>query len=307
MAAASGLAATLAIIGRESVVAGPVSVSTAARHAQLRAQAASQSTLHQVAPNEQPGSSDEVREYRRSAAVVAGLYRLAGIRGVNAYLWMPRPGPADPGETILFDCGWPWSGRDLVACLAGLGCRPREVRTLAITHADFDHVGQAAAITHEGKTELAAHELEAPLLASDHWRVLPGAGRSLDPVILAAGPLYRRWPPRPVALARPLHDGEAIGGGWMAVHTPGHTPGHTAFFHPASRVLIAGDALGSVRHGQVRLPKRLYAEDWPAALRSVRKLAELEPAVICFGHGRVLHQASGLLQALVRSLPAGGI
>ena len=123
-------------------------------------------------------------------------------------------------------------------------------------------------------------------------------------MILAAGPAYRLWPPRPVQVTRPIQDGAAIGDGWIAVHTPGHTPGHTAFFHPATKVLIAGDALGSERRGHLRLPKRIYAEDWEAALRSVRKLADLQPEVICFGHGRELHQASGLLQALAGSLPA---
>ena len=140
-------------------------------------------------------------------------------------------------------------------------------------------------------------------MASGQWRTLPGNGTSLDPMILAAGPAYRLWPSRPVQVTRPILDGDAIGGGWIAVHTPGHTPGHTAFFHPATKVLIAGDALGSERKGHLRLPKRIYAEDWEAALRSVRKLADLQPEVICFGHGRELHQASVLLHALAESLP----
>ena len=136
---------------------------------------------------------------------------------------------------------------------------------------------------------------------------MPGAGRSIDPVILLAGPLYRRWPQRRVKIARPLRDGDEIGDGWIAVHAPGHTPGHTAFYRPESHLLIAGDALGSVRNKQIRLPKRIYAEDWAAALRSVQKLADLEPDVICFGHGGELHQASGLLQGLAGSLPPGYI
>ena len=68
--------------------------------------------------------------------------------------------------------------------------------------------------------------------------------------------------------------------------------------------MIAGDALGSMRNQQIRLPKRIYAEDWAAALRSVRKLADLEPDVICFGHGRELHQATGFLHTLAKSLPS---
>jgi len=123
-------------------------------------------------------------------------------------------------------------------------------------------------------------------------------------MILLANPAYHRWPARPVRVSRPLRDGDAIGGGWIAVHTPGHTAGHTAFYRPESRALIAGDAMGSVRNQQIRLPKRIYAEDFAAALRSVRRLADLEPEVICFGHGRELHQAAALLRTLAGSLPA---
>ena len=165
-------------------------------------------------------------------------------------------------------------------------------------------MGPLAAFADESRAEIIAHELEAPRLASDHWRALPGAGVSLDPVILAAGPLYRIWPARPVEVTQPLRDGEEIGGGWIAVHTPGHTPGHMAYYQPTLGALIAGDTLGSVRNKEVRLPKRIYAEDWGAALRSVRKLADLAPDVICFGHGRELRNTSGLLQALAGSLPA---
>jgi len=241
--------------------------------------------------------------HKRGAEVVPGLHRLEDVRGVNAYLWMPRPGQSAPGGAILFDCGWPWSGRDLARGLTGLGCRPGDLRAIAITHADFDHVGPLAALADESRVEILAHESEAPRLVSGQWRALPGAGRSIDPVILLAGPFYWRWPARPVKITRPLRDRDEIGDGWIAVHTPGHTPGHTAFYRPESRVLLAGDALGSVQNGQMRLPKRLYAEDWAAALRSVRKLADLEPDVICFGHGRELHQATGLLHALAEALP----
>ena len=82
----------------------------------------------------------------RGAEIVPGLYRLGGIGGVNAYLWLPQPGQSAPGEAILFDCGWPWSGRDLAASLAELGCGLSDLRAIAITHGDFDHAGPLAAL-----------------------------------------------------------------------------------------------------------------------------------------------------------------
>lgn len=233
--------------------------------------------------------------------VAPGLHRLSGIVTTNVYLWRPD-GDADAAGPIVFDCGYPWSGRALVAGLETLGCRPADIRTIAITHADFDHIGRLAPLAAASGAEVLAHEQEAPLIANDRWRALPGAGQALDAVHLVAPILYRLWPARPARVTRPLQDGEAIGGGWVAVHTPGHTPGHTAYFHPASRTLIAGDAVGSVRRGRIRLPKRSYAEDWDTALASVRKLAALEPEVICFGHGPELHGAADMLNPLAATL-----
>jgi glyoxylase-like metal-dependent hydrolase (beta-lactamase superfamily II) len=305
MAVAGGIAALTATSPRRDAAASGSGFDRAeARFTQPPAQARSRPNIAGRTPTVDFGAIALHRKAKRSAEVVPDLFRLPDIRGVNAYLWMPRINQSAPGEAILFDCGWPWSGRALAASLAALGCGPGDLRAIAITHGDFDHAGPLAALIEESRAEIIAHELEAPRLASDQWRALPGNGASLDPMILAAGPAYRLWPPRPVQVTRPIQDDAAIGDGWIAVHTPGHTPGHTAFFHPATKVLIAGDALGSERRGHLRLPKRIYAEDWEAALRSVRKLADLQPEVICFGHGRELHQASGMLEALAGSLPA---
>lgn len=233
--------------------------------------------------------------------IIPGLHRLPGLLGVNAYLWRSDAG-ADAAGPILFDCGYPWSGRELAAGLSALGCKTTDLRAIAITHADFDHMGRLAPLAAETGAEVLAHERETPLIADDAWRPLPGGRWTLDPVLLAAPLFYRWWPPAPVPGVRALQDGEAIGGGWVTVHTPGHTPGHTAYFRPADRTLIAGDALGSVRRGRIRPPKRGYAADWGAALASVRKLAALEPDIICFGHGPELRGAAEMLHRLVGAL-----
>jgi glyoxylase-like metal-dependent hydrolase (beta-lactamase superfamily II) len=304
MAMAGGIASVVATSVRHASAASVTPSRATAHPVRPSDQASLQTQFRQITPAADFGATASHRKAKRSAEVVPNLHRLPDIGGVNAYLWMPRPIQSAPKEAILFDCGWPWSGRALAASLAALSCGPGDLRAIAITHGDFDHTGQLAALIAESRAEIVAHELEAPRLACGQWRNLPGNGASLDPMILAAGPAYRLWPPHPVQVTRPIQDGAEIGDGWIAVHTPGHTPGHTAFFHPATKVPIAGDALGSERRGHLRLPKRIYAEDWEAALRSVRKLAGLQPEVICFGHGRELHQASGMLEALAGSLPA---
>jgi glyoxylase-like metal-dependent hydrolase (beta-lactamase superfamily II) len=234
--------------------------------------------------------------------IIPGFYRLPGIRGVNAYIWHPRPEERDDGEPILFDCGWPWSGRGLAAGLGALSCRPEEVCTIAITHDDVDHVGRLAMLQAVSGAEVIAHTLEAARLARDRWREPPDLPGPLNLVAAVADRLYALLPRHPVWVSQPVEDGDELPGGWIAVHTPGHTPGHAAYFHPLHRVLIAGDALRHSGGGRLHFPMHLYTEDPVANVRSIRKLAELEPEVICFGHGPVLRDAAGALRKFAQSL-----
>jgi glyoxylase-like metal-dependent hydrolase (beta-lactamase superfamily II) len=238
--------------------------------------------------------------------VVPGLYRLVDLRSVNAYLWRPRPEQRAGAEPSLFDCGWPWSGRALVSSLAALSCRPTEIKKIVITHADLDHAGRLASLQAVSGAEVIAHSAEAERLTHETWRALPGNRGAINPVAGVAGMLSARWPPHPVRATRLVQDGDEIGGGWIAVTSPGHTPGHTSYFHPGLRALIAGDALGSVHKGQMRAPEPMFTEDNEMAARSVRKLAALEPEVICFGHGPELFGATEPLHRLAERLMVEG-
>jgi glyoxylase-like metal-dependent hydrolase (beta-lactamase superfamily II) len=236
------------------------------------------------------------------AEVAPGLYRLPGVReGVNAFVWHPRQDQRGEGEPILFDCGWPWSGRGLVASLVALGCRPAEVRTIAITHHDFDHTGRLAALQAASGATVIAHSIEAERLSLDAWRPLPGPAGPVNWLGLVVDRLYGRWAHYPVRVDRTVEDGDELPGGWIAVHTPGHTPGHTSYFHPQRRLLIAGDSLGPSLGGKLRAPVRMYTEDPEAAVRSIQKLAALEPEVICCGHRPVMYNGARALRELTES------
>jgi glyoxylase-like metal-dependent hydrolase (beta-lactamase superfamily II) len=88
---------------------------------------------------------------------------------------------------------------------------------------------------------------------------------------------------------------------WRIIHTPGHTPGHISLYREKDRVIIAGDALVTVRaesamaimrqkkklHG----PPKYFTSDWPSAGDSVNKIAALEPDIIATGHGQPMRGA----------------
>ena len=108
--------------------------------------------------------------------------------------------------------------------------------------------------------------------------------------------------------ARELREGDELGHGFVVLETPGHSPGHVSFWREADRTLICGDVFFNLNivtfaYG-LRQPPDLFTYDVPQNRDSERRLAELEPAVACFGHGPVLRDPAAI-KAFVAGLPAG--
>ena len=92
-------------------------------------------------------------------------------------------------------------------------------------------------------------------------------------------------------MARSLREGDEVGG-FVVIETPGHTPGHLALWRASDGVLVLGDVLFhrnpmTMRSG-LREPFGFATVDLGMNRASARKLAALEPAVVCFGHGEPL-------------------
>jgi glyoxylase-like metal-dependent hydrolase (beta-lactamase superfamily II) len=98
----------------------------------------------------------------------------------------------------------------------------------------------------------------------------------------------RFWvgPAHPVA--RELREGDQIGE-WTVIETPGHSPGHVVFWRESDRTLIIGDVLVNMNLlttvPGLAEPPRLFTVDPALNRASARKLKDLRPQVVCFGHG----------------------
>jgi glyoxylase-like metal-dependent hydrolase (beta-lactamase superfamily II) len=198
--------------------------------------------------------------------VADGVWQLAGYPPdfVNVYL----------AGGILFDAGTRWDRPRVLRQLRGL-----QVRLLALTHCHPDHQGAARAVCETFGVALACHEADAAA-AEGRAPMLP---RNLVVWLgerLCAGP---RFP-----VGKPLRDGDAVGE-FRVIHLPGHTPGHVVYFRDRDRVAIAGDVLANIhfvtRRPGLREPPSYFSSDPAENRRSARRLAELRPAVTCFGHG----------------------
>jgi glyoxylase-like metal-dependent hydrolase (beta-lactamase superfamily II) len=87
---------------------------------------------------------------------------------------------------------------------------------------------------------------------------------------------------------------------------PGHSPGHVAYWREADRVLVLGDVLNNMDVATgirgLREPKGVFTPDPARNRESARRLAALEPALVCFGHGPPLRDTRKFVD-FVAALP----
>lgn len=197
---------------------------------------------------------------------------------------------------VLIDALTRWDRGWLLRQLAG-----RTVSLVALTHCHPDHQGAAHAVCEHFGIPLACHAADAPAM---------DGGESMQP--RNGGLRLSRWvfagPPH--AVSRVLNEGDVVAG-FRVFHLPGHTPGHVVFFRETDRLAIVGDVLANIhfltgRPG-LREPPPFFCSDPDENRRSIRKLAELQPATICFGHGPPLRSLPALEQFAARCGATGRV
>ena len=196
---------------------------------------------------------------------------------------------------VLVDAATRQAEKRIVRQIAG-----RTVTAHALTHVHPDHQGSSHAICERlgiplwcGRADVHAMEVPGSVIARGAPRIV----RSLQ---------ERFWvgPPHPVA--RALSEGDEVAG-FTVLKTPGHTPGHVSYWRERDRVLIVGDVLVNVNFNTsvtgLHEPPTFATPDPARNRASARRLAELRPALACFGHGPPLRDP-GKLAEFVAQLSA---
>ena len=70
--------------------------------------------------------------------------------------------------------------------------------------------------------------------------------------------------------------------------TPGHALGHITFWQPERRIAFCGDVM--MHLAGLTLPFAPFTPDMDENRRSVRRVANLQPEAVLFGHGKPLLQ-----------------
>jgi hydroxyacylglutathione hydrolase len=215
------------------------------------------------------------------------LYQLSGWppNAINVYL---------VGD-VLLDAATRQAERRIMRQLAG-----RTVATHVVTHAHPDHQGSSHAICERLDIPLWCGEGDVPAMETPGAIVNPKAPRWLNRLqqSLWTGPAH--------PVSRALHEGDEVAG-FTVLQTPGHSVGHISLWRESDRTLIVGDVLGNMHFitgmPGLHLPPDLFTPDPARNRESARRLAALEPALACFGHGTPLRDPRKLSEFVAR-LPA---
>ncbi|MBS0207736.1 MAG: MBL fold metallo-hydrolase [Planctomycetes bacterium] len=207
--------------------------------------------------------------------IAPDVWQLAGFppHAINIYL---------VGD-VLIDAGTRWSpGR------IGRQLEDQPIRLLALTHVHPDHQGAARWVCERYGAPLACHADDRPTM--EGTRPMLPANR-----FIALSTAFFAGPPRPVT--RELKPDDEVAG-FRVLHLPGHTPGHVVFFRERDRVAIVGDVLNGMNllttMPGLHEPPSFFCTDPAENRRSIRRLVELKPSLLCFGHGPPLSDMAQL-------------
>lgn len=207
-----------------------------------------------------------------------GVWQLKGAlpmpNAINTYL---------VGD-VLVDAGARFDGKKILKQLGA-----RDLAAHALTHAHPDHQGASKLVCETrgvpfwvpaGDVEKAENpekiRTEQPENAINRmfFKTMVGPGHTVD---------------------RPLSEDDEVAG-FKVFDTPGHSKGHISYWRESDRVLILGDVLNNMDVFTgipgLREPKKMLTPDPERNRASIRRLGQLEPSLVCFGHGAPLRDTA---------------
>ena len=203
---------------------------------------------------------------------IVGPIHFVGTSELAAYL------VATPDGHVLIDGGLAASAPLIERSIRTLGLDPRDIRTLLITQAHFDHVGSLAHFERLSGARVEVMDGDVPIVQSGGRKDYLFAGTE------------RAWF-EPVQVDRVLRDGDTVAMGGLTLtarRTPGHTPGSTTWLTTVEdggrRFTVVFSASTGINPGTRLVDRPSYpgiAEDYAA---SFRLLESLRPDVFLGAH-----------------------
>lgn len=174
------------------------------------------------------------------------------------------------------------------------GYKLDDIRHILITHAHPDHLGGLAAFQRTANARTYVHHRDASVVRGEMPMVRPRREtlRGLSRLMSA---MLAPPPATPARVDVELKGGQTLDEilpGLEVVETFGHSPGHVCFWWPEKRLLFGGDVVMHLPWG-LALPFAAFSVDMQAAKRSVYRATDLNPDILCPGHGAPIIGGAG--------------
>lgn len=208
---------------------------------------------------------------------------------------------------VLIDTGMPGKSKEIIREAEARFGSHAKPKAIILTHGHFDHVGSIIELIKYWDVPVYAHPEELPYLtgAKDY----PAPDATVDGGLISK--MSKIFPNKAINL-----DGyiKALPEDFSVPYMPDfkwvHTPGHISLYRAEDSLLVAGDAITTVKQDNLKDvltqkqaiygPPRYFTTNWAQVKDSIRKLLALKPEIITTGHGRPLknHEAQRKLDEL---------
>lgn len=234
--------------------------------------------------------------------IADGVWLLRGdIKGgMNVYFLRDGDG------VVQFDAGT----RSMNGAVAAVGRRLGGTRRVVLGHGHSDHRATAHAsgapveVHPDAVAETESDASIPPYFELEKIEVAPV--RWIYPTLL------RTWDGGAVKVSGTVSEGDEVAG-FEVKEFPGHAPGLIGLWRESDRMAIVSDTvylvdsarLKPLPAGQASVPHPAFAWNHEMAKDSVRKLAALEPKMVCPGHEHPIKGVNlrGVLEAAAERYP----
>ncbi|MCP1297984.1 MBL fold metallo-hydrolase [Chryseobacterium sp. S0630] len=177
----------------------------------------------------------------------------------------------------------------------------------------YQHILTHAHADHQGCSDQICAEFEIPLLChpNEVFRTETGIVTNdyPSPQHWIAKLQQKYWAGQGHKVQQTIVENDIIGN-FRVIETPGHSGGHISLFRERDGVLIIGDVATNMNllttAVGLKLPPNIFTSDQKRNIQSLEKLAKLNPAIICFGHGPVMRNTDRKFEKFVKNCSVSG-
>jgi len=187
---------------------------------------------------------------------------------------------------LLLDTGVPGKSDVLWEFLRERSIDPREIRLIVLTHAHFDHAGNAFEVKARTGAELLVHKCEIEALMKGKTEIPPGLGTWGGFLFRFLSHLDTSFSPvEPDIYIEGDFDLSELDFPGRIIHTPGHTAGSITLLLDKGEAFV-GDLLMSGPPLRLSPGLPVFAESREEVINSLKKLRDLGAKTLYPAHGK---------------------